>query len=90
MKAASHLSFPKPSLLCYLIDSLVQPVAEYGNEIWGHLGVELKIIHCRFCKFALGVPRTTQNWEESGDEATNFACGGLGRTPLLIKRKVLL
>ena len=40
---------------------------------------ELEIIHRRFCKFALGVPRST----------TNLACyGELGRTPLLIKRKV--
>ena len=77
MKAASYLPFPKPSLLC---DSLVRPVAEYGSKVWGHAHVEeLETLHRRFCKFALGVPRTT----------TNLACyGELGRTPLLIKRKL--
>lgn len=73
MKAASRLSFPKATLLSYLFDSLIRPVAEYGNEIWGHIHAEeLEIIHRRFCKFALGVPRST----------TNLACyGELGRTP---------
>lgn len=82
IRAATKLSFPDPSLLCYLFDSLVKPVLEYGNEIWGcYPAEELEIVHRRFCKFALGVPRT----------ATNLACyGELGRTPLLVKRKVAL
>ena len=82
MKTASRLSFPKPSLLCYMFDSPVRPVAEYGSEIWGHIHAEeVEIIHRRFCKFALGVPRST----------TNLSCyGELGRTPMLIKRKVLM
>ena len=33
MCGASKLSFPKPTLLCHLFDSLVRPVADYGNEI---------------------------------------------------------
>ena len=42
---------------------------------------ELEVVHKRFCKLALGVPRT----------ATNLACfGELERTPLSIKRKVSL
>ena len=42
---------------------------------------ELEVVHKRFCKFALGVPRS----------ATNLACyGELGRAPLMIKRKVSL
>ena len=81
-RAASKLSFPDPSLLCHLFDALVRPVLEYGNEIWGcYPAEELEVVHKRFCKFALGVPRS----------ATNLACyGELGRTPLMIKRKVSL
>ena len=81
-RAASKLPFPDPLLLCYLFDALVRPVLEYGNEIWGcYPAEELEIVHKRFCKFALGVPRT----------ATDLACyGELGRTPLMIKRKVSL
>ena len=77
---ASKLSFPKPTLLCHLFDSLVRPVADYGNEIWGHTQAEeLELIHRRFCKFALGLPRTT----------TNLACyGELGQYPLKIRRNV--
>ena len=62
MRGAAKLSFPKSSLLCYLFDSLVRPVADYGCEVWGHTRAEeLEIIHRRFCKFSLGVPRTTSN-----------------------------
>ena len=70
-RAASKLAFPDPSLLCY-----------YINEMWGcYLAEELEVVHKRFCKFALGVPRM----------ATNLACyGELARTPLTIKRKVSL
>ena len=80
LKSLSHLSHPNPSLQCYLFDSLVRPVAEYGCEIWGYARAEeLEVIHQRFCKFALGVPITI----------TNLACyGKLGRFPLTIKRKV--
>ena len=67
-------------MLCYLFDALVRPVLEYGNVVWGcYPAEELEILHKRFCKFALGVPRS----------ATNLACyGELGRTPLMIKRKI--
>ena len=80
MHGASKLSFPKPTLRSHLFDSLVRPVADYGNEIWGHTQAEeLELIHRRFCKFALGLPRTT----------TNLACyGELGRYPLKIRRNV--
>ena len=80
LRGASKLSFPKPTLLCHFFDSLVRPVADYGNEIWGHTQAEeLELIHRRFCKFALGLPRTT----------TNLACyGELGRYPLQIRWNV--
>ena len=62
MHGASKLSFPKLTLLGYLFDALVRPVADYGNEICGHTQAEeLQLIHRRFCKFALGLPRTTTN-----------------------------
>ena len=82
MRGAAKLYFPKSSLLCYLIDSLVRPVADYGCEVWGHTRAEeLEIIHRRFCKFALGVPRIT----------SNLACyGELGSYPLYIRWKVTL
>ena len=54
MQGAAKLYFPKPSLLCYLFDSLVRLVADYGCEVWGHTRAEkLEIIHRRFGKFAL-------------------------------------
>jgi len=40
MKAVSHLSYPKPSLMCQLFDILVRPVAEYGSEIWSFMQAE--------------------------------------------------
>jgi len=82
MRGASKLSFPKPTLLCHLFDSLVRPVADYGSEIWGHTQAEeLELVHRKFCKFALGLPTT----------ASNLACyGELGRSPLNIRRKVQL
>ena len=79
-RTASQLSFPDPLLLCYLFDTLVRPVLEYGNEIWScYPTEELEVVHKRFCKFALGVSRS----------ATNLACSGeLGRTPLMIIGKI--
>ena len=79
-RAISKLAFPEPSLLCYLFDAIVRPVLEYGNVVWGcYPAEELEILHKCFRKFALGVPRS----------ATNLACyGELGRTPLMIKRKI--
>ena len=78
-KAISKLSYPKPSLLLHLFDSLVRPVLDYGCEIWGYLPTEdLELIHRKFCKFALGVPKST----------TNIACyGELGRPPLILRWK---
>ena len=48
-KAISKLSYPKPSLLLHLFDSLVRPVLDYGCEIWGYLPTEdLELIHRKF------------------------------------------
>ena len=80
MRTVSNLAFPSPSLICTLFDSLVRPIAEYGSEVWGYSQADdLEILHRKFCKFVLGVPRST----------TNLACyGELARFPLAIRRKV--
>ena len=64
MRGASKLSFPKLTLLGYLFDALVRPVADYGNEICGHTQAEeLQLIHRRFCKFCT---RSTKNYNKPG------------------------
>ncbi len=37
MKVSTALSFPPPTVMCYLFDSLIKPITEYGAEIWGYL-----------------------------------------------------
>ena len=32
MKKLSNLSYPKPSLMCYLFDMLIKPIMDYGSE----------------------------------------------------------
>ena len=83
MKQLSNLSYSKPSLMCYLFDSLIKPVMNYGAEVWNYTisdnNDSLEIIHCKFCKFTLGV----------STNSTNLAVyGELGRVPLSIYRKV--
>ncbi len=36
MKVSIALSFPPPPVMCYLFDSLIKHITEYGAEIWGH------------------------------------------------------
>ena len=83
MKQLSNLSYPKPSLMCYLFDSFIKPVMNYGAEVWNCTILDnndsLEIIHHKFCKFALGV----------STNSTNLAVyGELGRVPISISRKV--
>jgi len=64
---------------CYLFDKLIKPVIDYGREIWNFTISEkndsLEIIHCKFCKFALGI----------FTNATNLAINGkLEHTPLSV------
>ena len=33
-KALSNLSYPRPSLICYLFDLLVSPIMNYASETW--------------------------------------------------------
>ena len=83
MKQLSNLSYPKPSLMCHLFDSLIKPVMNYGAEVWNYTisanNDSLEIIHRKFCKFALKV----------STNSTNLAVyGELGRVPISISRKV--
>ncbi len=62
MKVSSALSFPPPTVMCYLFDSLIKPIMEYGAEIWGYLPADdLELIHRKMCKFILGVPSSATN-----------------------------
>ena len=57
-----------------LFDVLVKPVSLYGCEVWAHEGTDiLEKLHLRFCKYVLGVNKST---------CTNMVYGELGATPL--------
>ena len=57
-----------------LFDVLVKPVLLYGCEVWAHEGTDiLEKLHHSFCKYALGVNKST---------CTNMVYGELGATPL--------
>ena len=57
-----------------LFDVLVKPVLLYGCEVWAHEGTDiLEKLHLRFCKYVLGVNKST---------CTNLVYGELGATPL--------
>ena len=77
LKKALKLQFPNPIVLSHLFDSLVQPVLEYGCETWGYIKAEeIEVVHCKFIKFALGLPSTAANLAIYGE---------IGRTPLDIR-----
>ena len=50
---------------CQLYDSSVQPIVDYGAEIWGVEKHER--VHLKFCKLVLGLPKkvlmAVQYWE---------------------------
>ena len=76
LKTLLKLSYPKPSLMCYLFDLLVKPVMDYASKIWNFTVLDnndsLEIIHRKFCKFAFGI----------STNAANLAIyGELGRPP---------
>ena len=82
MKKLSNLSYPKPSLMCYLFDMLIKPIMDYGSEIQNFAITDnndnLEIIHRKFCKFILGVPTNAINLAVYSE---------LGCAPLSICRK---
>ena len=71
----------KMALMLY--DSLVLPILEYGSEIWAdskEVTDKLELLHhLRYLKQLLGVKKSTSNLGVYGE---------LGRTPLLIRRKL--
>ena len=70
-----------PQMLICLHYELVSLPSASMDRPYNNRAAELEIIHRRFCKFALSVPRTT----------SNLACyGELGRYPLDITWKVTL
>jgi len=82
LKKAPKLQFPNPIVLSHLFDSLVRPVLEYGCETWGYVKAkEIEKVHRKFIKFALGLPSTAANLAIYGE---------IGRTPLDIRRNVLM
>ena len=63
-----------------LFDSLVSSVLSYSSEIWGyHIGPEIERIHTRFCRYILGVQRSTN---------LSGLYSELGRKPLIIFRQL--
>ena len=82
LKKASKLQYPNPLLLSHLFDALVRPVLEYGSETWGYIKAEeIEKVHRKFIKFALGLPSSAANLAVYGE---------IGRTPLDVRRNVLM
>jgi exonuclease III len=67
---------------CYLFDTLVKPILNYGSEVWGfHSANELERLHMKFCKRILAVRKS----------ATNAAIRSeLGRIDLTTERKICI
>ena len=60
-----------PDVLCSLYSSLVQPILEYGCEIWGvKYYPVLERIPLRFCKDMLGLPLNASNVAVYGETGT--------------------
>ena len=60
-----------PDVLCSLYSSLVQPILEYGCEIWGvKYYPVLERIPLRFCKDMLGLPLNASNVAVYGETDT--------------------
>lgn len=65
-----------------LFDTLVAPILNYSAEIWGyHLGPDVESLHSKFCRKVLHVRRSTN---------LDALYGELGRTPMFVRRKLLM
>ncbi len=65
-----------------LFDKLINPILNYGAEIWGFFqAIQIERVHLQFCKRLLGVKKSTQMISFNGE---------LGRTPLLIRRGIII
>ena len=64
---------------CSMFDSLVASILNYASEIWGfHQGKDIEVIHNKFCRFVLNVPKNTP---------VCGVIGELGHLPMYIIRK---
>jgi hypothetical protein len=64
---------------CYFFDTMILPVLNYGEEIWGfHPAENIDRLHYQFCKRILHVKTSTTNAAVLGE---------LGRMPMYIVRK---
>ncbi|KAI4885658.1 hypothetical protein NFI96_003646 [Prochilodus magdalenae] len=78
-----NIDIPIP-IWCKIFDSVIQPIALYGSEVWGPLSQHsytrwdkhpTEVLHAEFCRLILKVQRKTP---------TNACRAELGRFPLLI------
>ena len=72
-----------PTVLFKIYDSQIQPIIDYGTEIWyaGKPINMLEIIHNKFIKYTLGVKRQT---------STLAIYGECGRFPLYVRQNELM
>ena len=62
-----------------LFDAFVQPILNYGSEIWGFASAEnTERVHRKFCKWLINVKKSTNNQSLAGE---------FGRFPLFIGRQ---
>uniref|UniRef100_A0A3B1JC70 ribonuclease H n=1 Tax=Astyanax mexicanus TaxID=7994 RepID=A0A3B1JC70_ASTMX len=78
-----NIDIPIP-IWCKVFDSVIQPIALYGSEVWGPLSQHsytrwdkhpTEVLHAEFCRMILKVQRKTP---------TNACRAELGRFPLII------
>ncbi len=78
-----NIEIPLP-IWCKIFDSVIQPIALYGSEVWGPLSDQsytrwdrhpTEALHTEFCKMILKLQRKTPN---------NACRAELGRFPLII------
>ena len=76
LRSIRQLGLPS-DLSCHLFDSMVSPIMTYGCEVWGNQNIDsLETVHMKFCKFVLGVNKSTTN---------AMVYGELGRHPLQVE-----
>ncbi len=82
-KKFQNIEIPLP-IWCKIFDSVIQPIALYGSEVWGPLSDQsytrwdrhpTEALHTEFCKMILKLQRKTPN---------NACRAELGRFPLII------
>ena len=76
-----EIELPTPEK-CKLFDSLVGSILNYGAEVWGmYEANDVEMLHTKFCRYILQVRKSTN---------LTGLYGELGRTPMLIGRKLCM